>query len=191
MIAVAACDVNEVSAAILRAPASIGQSKLVTIDGHAGAGKTTLASALQISLAGKLSCAIIHLDDLYEGWNDPLGDHLTQTFRDQVLPGIATGGSYFLPRYDWVADAPGAPTEYEFSEVVIIEGVGAGQRINRPWTAISVWLAIAPQIGLERVLARDGSALEPAMERFFYHQQAHFLKEGSEVVADYRISGAP
>ena len=180
--------VNEIISAIQEREPSIGSSRLVTIDGFAGAGKTTLADQIARSLNG---CVIIHLDDLYDGWNDPLGEGLTETFRAQLIPGIASGGSYFLPHYDWESDAPDDPKKYEFGEIVLLEGVGASQSINRPWTALSIWLAIEPEVGLKRVLGRDGTAIEPEMQRFLLRQELHFLKEGSEVVADYRISGAP
>jgi uridine kinase len=47
---------------------------IITIDGPAGSGKTTLAQKLVNDLS---DAQVIHMDDLYEGWNDPLSAKLT------------------------------------------------------------------------------------------------------------------
>ena len=50
---------------------------IITIDGVAGAGKTTLASYMADEYKDRASVYIIHLDDLYDGWVDPLGESLS------------------------------------------------------------------------------------------------------------------
>ena len=54
--------------------AKCGESIVITIDGPAGSGKTTLAKELMSSLD---SCYTIHMDDLYEGWDSTLTPKLT------------------------------------------------------------------------------------------------------------------
>ena len=54
---------------VLGAPARLGPVRLVAIDGPAGSGKTTLAGALSDELVGRgAKAAVLHLDDLYDGW---------------------------------------------------------------------------------------------------------------------------
>ncbi|HET7069701.1 MAG TPA: 4-amino-4-deoxy-L-arabinose transferase, partial [Nocardioides sp.] len=74
---------------------TLGEGRLLCVDGPAGSGKTTLAAEVA-SLAG--GAAVIHMDDLFEGWrglaqvDDQLGT---------LLRPLAEGfpGSY--RRWDW------------------------------------------------------------------------------------------
>ncbi len=50
---------------------------VIAIDGPAGAGKTTLATNLALALAQDLRVQIIHMDDLYDGWDNALGLQLS------------------------------------------------------------------------------------------------------------------
>ena len=53
----------------------LDRTLLISIDGPAGAGKTTLAT----NIANRFSdCHIIHMDDLYRGWVLTLGPNLTR-----------------------------------------------------------------------------------------------------------------
>ena len=53
-------------------------SRIIAIDGPAGSGKTTLAERLSQNFPER-PIAIIHMDDLYAGWNDALTPTLTRT----------------------------------------------------------------------------------------------------------------
>lgn len=56
--------------------------RVFAIDGVAGSGKTTLASQLQLDLPGS---QVVHMDDLYSGWKDPLSQDLTRRVCDEIL----------------------------------------------------------------------------------------------------------
>ena len=47
------------------APAKLGRTRLVCIDGPAGAGKTTFAARLADALVP--DAVVLHMDDLYDG----------------------------------------------------------------------------------------------------------------------------
>ena len=67
-------ELSKVKSAIANSDALCGETKIVTIDGPAGSGKTTLADELSISLSdGNGPMSVVHLDELYEGWDDALG----------------------------------------------------------------------------------------------------------------------
>lgn len=168
------------------------ESILVTIDGPAGSGKTTLAGQLENLLRAEgRSVVTIHADDLYNGWKDALSESLTQLLANQLLPGIATGKAFHLPRFDWFLQKYSSSISHPPSAIFIFEGVGSGQRVTRAATALSIWIDIPDELGLRRALERDGESLRPEMESFQLAQSEHFLKEGTEAAAEYRFHGAP
>ena len=59
---------------------------IIAIDGNAGAGKTTLAIEISTKLLdiGK-SSQIVHMDDLYEGWQNPFTVNLATRVITEVL----------------------------------------------------------------------------------------------------------
>ena len=47
-------------------PPTLGDGRLVCVDGPAGSGKTTLADALR---RREPTAVVVHMDDLFEGWD--------------------------------------------------------------------------------------------------------------------------
>ena len=185
-------ELDQLTKEILDASATCGNSIVLTIDGPAGSGKTTLAAALESRIASSgRSSTTIHLDDIYNGWEDALGASLTANLKEKVIPGIASGHAFLLPRFDWVLSEYSNPMIYLPNEIVIIEGVGAGQRSIREHATLAIWIYIDSDVGLARVLARDGQTVKAHMRQFQRAQNEHFLNEGSELAADYRLNGAP
>ena len=68
------------------------------IDGVAGSGKTTLASKLQSDIPGS---QVVHMDDLYSGWNDPLSEGLTKRVIDEILNPFLKGNEVIYRKFDW------------------------------------------------------------------------------------------
>ena len=162
---------------------------IATIDGWAGAGKTTLASFLENNFADKLSVFTLHMDDLYDGWSDPLGEKLTAKLHEIVKAHIS-GNSYRTTRYDWRKNVPGEEFEIPICDLLIIEGVGSGQRSIRDEVSMKFWVDIDPASGLDRVLSRDGYEIESQMQLFQQMSAEHFTKEGTADAADYPVNGA-
>ena len=55
---------------------------LISIDGVSGSGKTTLAQKIRKDLT---TLEIIHMDDLYDGWINPLSGELSNRITEQIL----------------------------------------------------------------------------------------------------------
>jgi uridine kinase len=184
--------VSAISVALSDPSRQVGNSTLVTIDGPAGSGKTTLAKKLSDHFKGlDISNLVIHADDLYNGWDDALGESLTKTLADSVLPGIASNHAYFLPRFDWILNEYSHPFYELPARLVFVEGVGTGQRVMRAPTAISIWIEVSDEIGLIRVLNRDGAGVRKQMHNFQISQRAHFAAEKTKESADFFFDGAP
>ena len=149
---------------------------LIAIDGPAGAGKTTLAAKLLEEHSTNQSVTVIHMDDLYNGWADALGDELSQKL-GQIVRQYRLGSVFEIEIFDWSSMKFDGVQRIQPSDVLILEGVGAAQKIVRDADAITYWLDIEPAIGLERVLARDGHEIEVFMHQWQLDQEIHFVRD--------------
>ena len=75
------------------------------------------------------------------------------------------------------------PTDY-----LIIEGVGAAQQIVRDSGATTYWLDIEPEIGLQRVLERDGAHIEAQMRRWQVEQDKHFARDETRENCEFKLT---
>ncbi len=149
---------------------------LIAIDGRAGAGKTTLASTLFENLSRKQSVAVIHMDDLYAGWNGALGQALTRTL-ESIVNAHLSKSIIEIDIFNWATMSFDSIQKIEPVDVLILEGVGAGQEIVRNAGATVYWLDIDPEIGIARVLLRDGNHIAQAMKQWAIEQEIHFLRD--------------
>ncbi|CAB4335446.1 MAG: hypothetical protein F2690_02545 [Actinobacteria bacterium] len=149
---------------------------LIAIDGRAGAGKTTLAAALSTELSLKHSVGVIHMDDLYEGWNNALGIHLSQTL-ETIVKAHQLNKTIEIKIFNWESMTFDSTQRIEPVEILILEGVGAGQKVVREAGAIVHWLDIDPEIGIARVLKRDGNQIAKQMKQWQIDQELHFMSD--------------
>lgn len=178
------------SPVLLRAgSATISGLHLVCIDGLAGAGKTTLAAAMAAELQERtVSCAVVHLDDLYQGWEgieagiEHLGGLLRRA-RDGVRP-------LRHPRYDWHRNAYTSTVELPGDlAVLVVEGCGAlVDPIVDEVAALRVFMTAPDVVRLARGLARDGAELRPHWEQFMRRDArlaaTHRSRERADLVLD-------
>jgi uridine kinase len=164
---------------------------LITIDGPAGSGKTTLAEIIHENLAkGGESVATIHMDDLYAGWDLALSPGLTQSL-EQILKAYCERGQIQIPQYDWLEERFSSPLTIDSPDVLILEGVGSGQKFSRDSADIKLWIEAPQEIAFARVLERDGENIRPQMQQWQLRESAHFLEEGTKSAADYQVKSAP
>lgn len=159
---------------------------VVTIDGPAGAGKTTLAEIIKAQLRSEsVSVEIIHMDDLYDGWENPLGLKLSRALSD--IRSQLSGKEITFPIYNWHEGKYSRIRSLASPKVLILEGVGSGHTAIREDVALSVWVDIEPRAGIERVIARDGSSVAPFMEKWLESQESHFLEHHTRQAADFTL----
>ncbi len=149
---------------------------LIAIDGRAGAGKTTLAAALFTELSLKHSVGVIHMDDLYEGWENALGLHLTRTL-ETIVKAHQMNKTFEIKIFNWESMKFDSTQKIEPVEILILEGVGAGQKVVREAGATLHWLDIDPEVGVARVLKRDGNQIAQQMKQWQIDQELHFMSD--------------
>ena len=157
-------------------------------DGVAGSGKTTLASRLCGDLK---SCQVVHMDDLYEGWNDPLSQRLTAKVIRELLEPFNKQIPIRYQKFDWILNRFDKFEDLKTSNILILEGVGSGQREFRKYLSKTIWVEYDPSQGFDRVIARDGEGIRGEMVNFLLDQNKHFIAELTKNASDYTISGAP
>ena len=160
---------------------------LIAIDGPAGSGKTSLANQLSNKLN---SATTIHMDDLYNGWEDALTPTLTRHLEEWILDPLTQQATVKYQKFDWTSSEYGSPIEVRDIELLILEGVGAAQEIIRQSADLTIWIEVGPQIGLARVLNRDGDQLLPYMLKWQERERAHFLKDQTKENCQIFIDGS-
>jgi uridine kinase len=160
---------------------------LLAIDGPAGAGKTTFAAKLEAELSLKGTVRVIHMDDLYNGWENALSNPLSEIL-DRISTAHLASREFVIKIFNWHTmtfdrEEKIAPTDY-----LIIEGVGAAQQIVRETGATTYWLDIEPEIGLQRVLDRDGAHIEVQMRQWQVDQDKHFARDETRENCEFKIT---
>jgi len=169
-----------------------GNVRVITIDGRAGGGKSTLAESLSPLLE---DAPVVHMDDLYRGWDDALTTRLTATLKDQILTPIGLGKVGGYRAWDWHHDKVREFRSIPRHPFLILEGVGASQRVVRPFATTMVWIEITPAEGLERVLRRDTHFIEDLeayrgrMQSWQGEELLHFERENTFDTAHLRFNG--
>lgn len=168
---------------VLTAPPRLGPVRLVCVDGPAGSGKTTLAGRL----GDALGAPVLHLDDLYEGW-DGL-DGVFERLDGQVLAPLAAGRPGRYRRYDWTAGDWAEWHEVPVPDVLVVEGCGSAPRALGDRAVLVVVVEAPADLRLERGLARDGEAMRDEWLRWMGLEAVHLAREGTRDRADVVVDG--
>lgn len=110
----------------------------IAVDGRAGAGKTSIVVELARLLRRRRSVAVVHLQDMYPGW-DGLAEGVERCAVN-VLPPLLRGQAAQWRSWDWPLGADGEERVTEPSDIVILEGVGAGSAVLRAHCVAVVWV---------------------------------------------------
>ena len=162
---------------------------LIAIDGRAGAGKTTLAASFFEELSADKTVAVIHMDDLYDGWENALSEHLTQTL-ESIVKSHQSKVAFEIDIFNWQSMSFDSKRVIHPVDILILEGVGAGQKVVRDAGATLYWLDIDAEVGIQRVLNRDGNQIASQMKQWQIAQKIHFLRDKTRENAEH-IQSSP
>jgi len=168
---------SDLVAALLARPAGFGSGRLLCLDGPAGSGKTTLAAAV----TALTPATVVHLDDLYDGWD---GLPRLHEQLDTLLLPLARGEAGRYRRYDWQAGRLAETVSVAPAELLVVEGVGAGLSAYARLRTLLVWVDAPRALRTARWRARDGVVAEPFIEAWQRAEEALFAQEGTRQAAD-------
>jgi len=160
---------------------------LLAIDGPAGAGKTTFAAKLEAELSVHSTVKVIHLDDLYNGWDNALSNPLSEIL-DRISTAHLAGREFVIKIFNWHTMEFDSEEKITPTDYLIIEGVGAAQQIVRETGATTYWLDIEPEIGIQRVLDQDGAHLEVQMHQWQVDQDKHFARDETRENCEFKLT---
>jgi len=163
-------------------PARLGAGRLICIDGPAGSGKTTLAT----EIADLTGTAVVHMDNLYEGWD---GLPRVGLQLDRLLTPLSRNRPGSYRRWDWYADRWAEVVVVPPAPLLVLEGVGSGSRDHAGLATALVWVEVPQELRLSRGLARDGAALDQHWRDWAVEEQEHFATQNTRARADLVIDG--
>ncbi len=167
-----------------------GTTKLVGVDGHGGAGKSTFAELL----ARHLGAEIVHTDD-FASWDNP--KDWWPLLLERVLEPIA-GGALTLsyPRSRWWPDHDPQPVVGQpVTPVMIVEGVSALREEFRAYMTVGVFIAAARDLCLRRGIERDASQgtrdeIAELWERYYADEEHYMRRDNPKGYADVVLDGS-
>jgi uridine kinase len=165
-------------------PALLGSGRLICIDGPAGSGKTTLAR----EVADVAGARIVRMDDLYPGW-EGLFDVEPEVLG--LLQPLSEGRTGTYRRFDWTANAYAETHQVEPATILVLEGVGSGNRAWRHLVTTLVWVEAPEDVRLARGLARDGAGYREHWLRWMDDESRLFAQEDTRAHADLVFDTSP
>ena len=169
---------DDIVALIRERQPACGSTTVVAVDGPSGSGKTSLAD----QLAEVAGAAVLHLEDLYPGWHGlaatpPMVAH-------GILDAIAVDQVGSASRWDWVNDRAGPTLIVPPAPLLIVEGVGSGAAVIRPFLSLLIWVEAPVDVRKQRALARDGVVYAPFWDIWAAQEAANFGAEETRHHAD-------
>ncbi len=175
---------ESILALALSRPATLGEGRLICLDGPAGSGKTTWAAGIANLAPG---ARVVHMDDLYAGWS---GLSEVDAQLSVLLLPLAQGEPGSYRRYDWAVGGFAEEVVVDPVPLLVLEGVGSGTASFASLVTVLVWVEAPYDLRLERGMARDGDTFAPHWDEWAKDEAALFEREQTRRRADIVIDGS-
>ncbi|GAA2744150.1 AAA family ATPase [Terrabacter aerolatus] len=174
--------VRAVVSLALSAVPRCGDVVVVALDGPSGAGKTTLASGVQLALSATAATAVVHMDHLYPGW-DGLAE-APGLLTTEVLEPLARGDRAAYRVWSWVREEWAGTREVPACRFLVVEGCGSSVQPAGAYAAVSVFVDADVALRMRRGIERDGEAYRPQWLRWADQEATLFTADATRERAD-------
>lgn len=159
--------------------------RVIGIDGPAGSGKTTIASHLAAMLGGDDACVVVHMDDIYPGWDGLAA--APSLLEEHVLAPLRSGARGRFRRWNWERGLRAGEIVVPRRDWVLVEGVASGSRNCRPYLSALLFMYADEEVRMRRGIERDGESFRPHWQRWARQEEALFAAEETREHADVII----
>lgn len=159
---------------------------VVLIDGRAGSGKSTFARLLQdqVFQETKQSPKVIHMDDLYPGWEGLAQGSIYLI--EQILKPLKLAGKAQWQRWDWAnhkrggSDPGNGWREFDGQNVLIVEGCGSVTVQSAELSDLTIWIEADRQTRRERFEARHRGVFSNFWNSWSAQEDEFFQEQRTE-----------
>ncbi|HUD06448.1 MAG TPA: hypothetical protein VMR34_01030 [Candidatus Saccharimonadales bacterium] len=166
-----------------------GKTKFIAIDGHGGAGKSTLANML----SKQFNAQLVPIDD-FASWDN--SDWWPQVIKNifEPISGGATSLNY--PRSSWWEDHHPEPVVNQpVTDVMILEGVSSSRTEFRKYLSLIIFVNTPKDLCMKRGIERDlstGKSVEELTEmwtKWYQEEDGYIARDHPRDFADVVIDG--
>ncbi len=168
-------------------------AKVISIDGRAASGKTTLSSYLSYITGA----SVVHMDDFFlppalrteERLQEAGGNIHYERFIEEVLPEIRKGNEFTYTAFDCSVMDYGEKRTVHPSPYIIVEGAYSCHPLFGDYTDIKVFSDISPEDQMKRILLRNGEKMaEMFASRWIPMEEKYYkvfrIKEKADLILD-------
>jgi uridine kinase len=178
--------VAELAARLALTEPRLGRTRLIAVDGRSGSGKTWLAGRL----ARPLDAPVIHLDDLYPGW-DGLAK-AADVLAEWVIGPLSRQQPARWRRFDWDTMSYAEWHTTEAADVVVLEGCGSIRSALAGAYAARIWVEAPAAVRRQRLRARpDWADYEPFARRWAAREDQLYRTEHTRRHCDVIVENPP
>jgi len=159
---------------------------IVLIDGRAGSGKSRFSQQLAdlIFQSEKQLPKLIHMDDLYPGWD---GLRAGSAYLNQnILQPVLSGKQANWQIWDWELGQRGAASEpangwrsFEGGNLVLVEGCGAVSAVSSEIADLAIWIESDMELRRTRFSTRDEGQFDSYWEAWAIQEDEFYQQEKS------------
>ena len=168
----------------LSRPPTLAAGRLICVDGPAGAGKTTLAAAIELA---EPSAHVVHCDELLQGWRGLPG--LGATVETMLRP-LAAGQESSWTRWAWDRDEWAESHPVPAGGLLVLEGTGCWAPAYADLVGTLVWVEAPRDLRLARGMARDGEHMREHWLTWLDDERELHARLGTRTRADVVVDGA-
>ena len=160
---------------------------IVLIDGRSASGKTTLAQQLQNQLFkdGETLPRVVHMDDLYDGWNGLQAGH--DYLLRYVLNPVSARKRASWQEYNWHKQERDRWREFDGGTPLIVEGCGSLSAATAPLANLRVWLNADEPVRHDRWIERSGHEHDEWWPVWAAQELEFYARERSAELADFTL----